>query len=134
MCLISIIYRTLPKMTTLQVAPTYVSFEPAKSGTSDRFIDDLRTCTEIEPNVSHLISAVEKGDLKVSSFSPVGTTYSEQYICMFVGYNDSVLEKLGRDYEINRGFPVKWIPGKEIRFYGFRIKFSNNSHIVFRSH
>lgn len=45
---------------------------------------------------------------------------------MVTGHVDFVLERLGRQHGMPRGFPVLWWPGIRIQMSGFRPKFAND--------
>jgi hypothetical protein len=108
--------------------PSYVPMGPAPLGSSGRFLEELNTLVDICPSLHPLLAATEgeKPALKVSLFSPIESGLEEQYFGMFVSHSDFQLEKLGEKYEICRGFPVRWVPGKSVRFFGFRPKFKND--------
>lgn len=45
---------------------------------------------------------------------------------MVTGRVDFILERLGRNHGMPRGFPVLWWPGRRIQIFGFRPKFAND--------
>lgn len=56
------------------------------------------------------------------------SNFSDLYMVMIVGRQDSILVKLGRLHNFPRGFPILWRVDKDIRFYGFYPKFENDDH------
>lgn len=50
----------------------------------------------------------------------------ECFIVMISSKSDELLIKLAKKYNLPRGFPIFWIPGKNIIMYGFYPKFEND--------
>lgn len=60
------------------------------------------------------------------SFHKTTIQHLDIYLVMVVGNNDHILIKLAAQTSFPRGFPVIWIPGKMMQYFGFYPKFSND--------
>jgi hypothetical protein len=52
--------------------------------------------------------------------------YPGVYLIMIVGHSDYALIRYAKSHQMPRGFPILWIPGKKIQYFGFYPKFDND--------
>ena len=64
-----------------------------------------------------------KKDLRLVFFK---TTIPDVYLVMVVGQHDRILIELAQKNGFPRGFPILWIPGVKMQYFGFYPKFDND--------
>jgi len=108
--------------------PIYVPFVPLESEESTEMktkfrseLDSTRSWSEMP---SRILDAI-RNRIKLSIWKGA-TDKGVVYGLMYVGHVDSVLENLGAEHGIPRGFPIIWMPGQWIKFFGFKVKFKND--------
>lgn len=108
--------------------PTYIPFvslevEDAQKKKS-QFLAELESTRPWSEMPERVLDAIG-GDLKLTIYKGV-TSKGVVYGLMFVGHVDRILEQLGAQHGIPRGFPIIWKPGCWVKFFGFKIKFRND--------
>jgi len=120
----------LPAAPTL---PARMAFEPAGRDVADRFMAEIRSAAAFSLQAATIAEVVGKRLMRVSAFKPIGADAGpdnaggEIYQIMIAAHADFILERLGRQHGMPRGFPVLWWPGRKVQMFGFRPKFANDT-------
>ena len=117
-----------------QTMDSYVQFTPVPDTDQTlrtRFLAQLKATQTwtTQDYYSPIIDALENNAIKMSFYEPKASHGFREtvYGIIMSGHVDFVLEKLGKNYNWPRGFPIVWYPEKRIKFFGFRPKFKNDS-------
>lgn len=84
----------------------------------EKFLDEMHGL-----NLGQIIRENKHG-LRIVFHEAVGL--KDVYLVMIVANNDQTLVQLANKYHFPRGFPIIWIPGKMVHYFGFYPKFTND--------
>ena len=102
-------------------ALTYVDFKPVSDTDAklkEKFLSEAKGL-----GLGQLIKSC-KNSIRLAFHQAIGL--DNVYLIMIVGNNDGILIKLAKERNFPRGFPVLWIPGIRMQYFGFYPKFSND--------